>query len=100
MISSGSSRAGGGRGRFVRSAPLRASAERREDGVGFGCWRIGEPTHQPDVVLPDPIPPRILVVDDNPDNLELLVAVLEAQAYRVETVTSGQEATTVSATAR
>lgn len=49
-------------------------------------------TGRTDVVLPDPAPARILVVDDNPDNLDLLVAVLEAQAYQVETVTSGEEA--------
>ncbi|HMA37243.1 MAG TPA: response regulator [Chloroflexia bacterium] len=36
--------------------------------------------------------PRVLVVDDNPDNLELLVAILEGQQYRVTTATSGEAA--------
>ena len=37
-------------------------------------------------------PVRILVVDDNPDSMALLVALLEAQSYTVETATTGQAA--------
>jgi signal transduction histidine kinase len=37
-------------------------------------------------------PARILVVDDNPDGMALLVALLEAQGYTVETATTGQAA--------
>jgi two-component system, cell cycle response regulator len=35
---------------------------------------------------------RILVVDDHPDNLEIIKARLESRGYQVETATNGQEA--------
>jgi adenylate cyclase len=37
-------------------------------------------------------PPRILVVDDNPANVDILRARLEAQGYEVVTATDGEEA--------
>ncbi len=37
-------------------------------------------------------PPRILIVDDLPANLELLTNLLEPQGYRVERATDGQDA--------
>jgi two-component system, cell cycle response regulator len=35
---------------------------------------------------------RILVVDDHPDNVEIILARLESRGYQVETATNGQEA--------
>jgi len=37
--------------------------------------------------------PRVLVVDDEPDALELLQAFLEAKGYEVLTASDGEEAT-------
>ncbi|MDB5056681.1 MAG: Two-component response regulator [Chloroflexi bacterium] len=48
----------------------------------------------PDLALtfdPDP-PQRVLVVDDEPLNLDLMLAYLEPEGYQVTTVTSGHEA--------
>jgi two-component system cell cycle response regulator len=39
-----------------------------------------------------PSPTRILVVDDHPDNVEILDARLSSRGYKVETATNGQEA--------
>ena len=39
-------------------------------------------------------PPRILVVDDNPANVEILQMRLEAQGYEIKTATDGEEALT------
>jgi len=44
----------------------------------------------PPLLHGDPI--RILAVDDDPVNLKILVAILEAEPYRVATAQSGQEA--------
>jgi len=37
-------------------------------------------------------PPRILVVDDNPTNLEVLCVRLNAQGYEVVTAVDGEDA--------
>jgi two-component system, cell cycle response regulator len=37
-------------------------------------------------------PPRILVVDDHPDNVEIINARLSSRGYRIETASNGQEA--------
>ena len=37
-------------------------------------------------------PPRILVVDDNPANVDILRARLAAQGYEIVTATDGEEA--------
>ncbi len=39
-------------------------------------------------------PPRILVVDDNPANVDILRARLTAQGYEIVTATDGEEALT------
>ena len=41
---------------------------------------------------PEVAPTRILVVDDHPDNVEILDARLSSRGYRVETASNGQEA--------
>lgn len=41
---------------------------------------------------PDPAPSHILVVDDNPDTLALLVALLQTRTYRVATASTGHAA--------
>lgn len=43
-------------------------------------------------VLPKPPPPRILVVDDDPDFVEATNIVLEAEGYLVDSAASGREA--------
>lgn len=43
-------------------------------------------------VLPKPPPPRILVVDDDPDFVEATSIVLEAEGYVVDSAASGREA--------
>lgn len=42
--------------------------------------------------LAPPEHPKILVVDDHPDNVEIIDARLSSRGYRVETATNGQEA--------
>ena len=37
-------------------------------------------------------PPRILVVDDNPDNVDILQARLAAHGYEIVTARDGEEA--------
>lgn len=39
-----------------------------------------------------PRPPRILIVDDEPDIAEMLVDILETEGYRIETAANGAEA--------
>ena len=41
---------------------------------------------------PDPTGPRLLVVDDNEDNLDMLARRLKRRGYRVETAQSGADA--------
>lgn len=45
-------------------------------------------------------PAQVLVVDDNPANLDLLTRVLEPQGYRILVATSGEAAVTLAARAR
>ncbi|MDF2773624.1 MAG: diguanylate cyclase, partial [Geminicoccaceae bacterium] len=38
------------------------------------------------------VPPRILIVDDHEDNIELLRARLAARGYRIDTAMDGEQA--------
>ncbi|MEI6777615.1 MAG: PAS domain S-box protein [Chloroflexales bacterium] len=76
--------------------------------VGTGsCFTITLPVHQPTLVAPAPKVPgepadtsnivgsagvRVLVTDDNKENLELIAAYLQAQGYAVVATRNGQEA--------
>ncbi|MFH1085829.1 MAG: response regulator, partial [Chloroflexota bacterium] len=55
---------------------------------------LSEPKHHRDWIPPDPTRPRILVVDDDPDFVEVTRLVLEAERFDVRSAASGAEALT------
>ena len=48
-------------------------------------------TAQPDQALPTEAPPKILIADDNPDNIRLLAVRLQSEGYHFITAADGQQ---------
>jgi CheY-like chemotaxis protein len=81
---------GGGRVRRLPRQALRAAPGGGRGGALHRGGAGGERLR--DAASGDRGPARILVVDDVPDNVEILDARLTSRGYRVETATNGEEA--------
>jgi len=52
---------------------------------------VATPAEKPEPSASDPAPPKILVADDNPDNVRLLTVRLQSEGYTVFSATDGAE---------